>query len=151
MFCNTTISQYPAQAFINILKSSRYAGQDSANIDAVLQRKGLSSVSTLILGTKAAALVDPPFLRPDANAVVDWIKKSTFLPLKAVFITHHHPNHYFSANPILDAFPGSQLFAAPYGKWRNMHGPLPFGAVTELEKSAPALKGVGCTSSAIER
>lgn len=77
---------------------------------------GLSSVTTLIVGSEVAALIDPPFLVPDANAVVDFVKKTTSLPLKCVFVTHHHPDHYFSANPILDAFPGSELFAAPYGK-----------------------------------
>jgi glyoxylase-like metal-dependent hydrolase (beta-lactamase superfamily II) len=80
--------------------------------------KGLSSVTTLIVGSKAAALIDPPFLVPDAHAVVEWVKKTTSVPLKCVFVTHHHPDHYFSANPILDAFPGSELFAAPYGELR---------------------------------
>jgi len=78
--------------------------------------KGLSSVTTLIVGSKAAALIDPPFLVPDANAVVDWARKKLSVPLKAVFVTHHHPDHYFSSNPILDAFPESHLYAAPYGK-----------------------------------
>ena len=73
--------------------------------------KGLSSVTTLIVGNKAAALIDPPFLVPDANAVVDWVKQKANVPLKAVFVTHHHPDHYFSANPILDAFPESKLYA----------------------------------------
>jgi glyoxylase-like metal-dependent hydrolase (beta-lactamase superfamily II) len=92
---------------------------------------GLSSVTTLIVGTKAAALIDPPFLVKDANAVVDWIKTKTKVPLKCVFVTHHRqyhiasrlttklicflhrpdPDHYFSANPILDAFPESKLYA----------------------------------------
>lgn len=53
--------------------------------------KGLSSVTTLILGTKAAALIDPPFLVPDAESVVRWIKEKTPKPLKAIFVTHHHP------------------------------------------------------------
>ena len=78
--------------------------------------KGLSSVTTLIVGAQAAALIDPPFLIPDANAVVDWARKLLSVPLKAVFVTHHHPDHYFSANPILDAFEGARLFAAPYGE-----------------------------------
>ena len=49
--------------------------------------KGLSSVSTLIVGSEAAALIDPPFLVPDANAVVDWAKNKLSVPLKAVFVT----------------------------------------------------------------
>lgn len=81
--------------------------------------KGLSSVTTLVVGSKAAALIDPPFLIPDAEAVVKWVQQNTSLPLKAIFVTHHHPDHYFSANPILKAFPGSELFAAPYGESRH--------------------------------
>ncbi|PVH89513.1 Metallo-hydrolase/oxidoreductase [Cadophora sp. DSE1049] len=76
--------------------------------------KGLSSVTTLIVGAKSAILIDPPFLIPDANSVVSWIEKTTDLPLKAVFVTHHHPDHYFSANPILSAHPSAKFYAAPY-------------------------------------
>ncbi|KAH6724307.1 beta-lactamase-like protein [Leptodontidium sp. 2 PMI_412] len=76
--------------------------------------KGLSSVTTLIVGSKSAILIDPPFLIPDANSVVEWIKKTTSLPLHAVFVTHHHPDHYFSANPILAANPTAKFYAAPY-------------------------------------
>lgn len=81
----------------------------------ISSEKGLSSVTTLIVGTKAAAIIDPPFLIPDAESVVQWAKSKTTVPVKAIFVTHHHPDHYFSANPILDGFPGSKLFAAPYG------------------------------------
>ncbi|OAP56327.1 hypothetical protein AYL99_09506 [Fonsecaea erecta] len=76
--------------------------------------KGLSSVTTLIVGQSLAVLIDPPFLIPDAKSVVEWVKKTTNVALKAVFITHHHPDHYFSANPILEAFPSATLYAAPY-------------------------------------
>ena len=82
--------------------------------------KGLSSVSTLIVGTKAAALIDPPFLIPDANNVAAWIEQKTSVPLKAIFVTHHHPDHYFSANPILDANPDATLYAAPYGEFSKV-------------------------------
>ena len=74
----------------------------------------LSSVATLIVGSKAAAVIDLPFLVPDAEAVIDFVKQKTTVPLKCVFVTHHHPDHYFSAKAILDAFPESQLSAAPY-------------------------------------
>ncbi|KAJ3540286.1 hypothetical protein NM208_g417 [Fusarium decemcellulare] len=76
--------------------------------------KGLSSVSVLITGKNGCVLIDPPFLIPDADHVVSWIRETTALPLKAIFITHHHPDHYFSANPILEAFPEAQFYAAPY-------------------------------------
>lgn len=34
--------------------------------------------------------------------------------IKAVFVTHHHPDHFFSANQILEAFPEAKFYAAPY-------------------------------------
>jgi glyoxylase-like metal-dependent hydrolase (beta-lactamase superfamily II) len=82
----------------------------------ISSEKGLSSVTSLVVGTKEAIAFDPPFLIPDANSTVAWIK--TILTggqqLKAVFVTHHHPDHFFSANPILEAFPEAKFYAAPY-------------------------------------
>lgn len=76
--------------------------------------KGLSSVTTVLVGEAGAVVIDPPFLVPDSKAVVDLVKSKTNNPVVAVFVTHHHPDHYFSANPILDAFPNATLYAAPY-------------------------------------
>ncbi|KAF7177636.1 hypothetical protein CNMCM7691_005997 [Aspergillus felis] len=76
--------------------------------------KGLSSITTLIVGASESILIDPPFLIPDALSVVRWIKETSLNPLEAVFVTHHHPDHFFSANPILDAFPTAKFYAAPY-------------------------------------
>ena len=80
----------------------------------ISSEEGLSSITTLIVGSKSAALVDPPFLIPDAESIVRWIRETTSVPLKAVFVTHHHPDHFFSANPILEAFPEARFLAAPY-------------------------------------
>ena len=76
--------------------------------------RGLSSITTLIVGTTESVLIDPPFLIADAEAVVDWVKTTTRNRLQAVFVTHHHPDHFFSANPVLDAFPEARFYAAPY-------------------------------------
>lgn len=76
--------------------------------------KGLSSITSLIVGAKECVVVDPPFLISDATSVVSWIKAITSNPVKAVFVTHHHPDHFFSANTILDAFPKAEFYAAPY-------------------------------------
>ncbi|KAJ5887733.1 hypothetical protein N7495_007774 [Penicillium taxi] len=76
--------------------------------------KGLASITTLIVGTKEAVLIDAPFLILDAKDVVEWVKATTKNPLKALFVTHHHPDHFFSANPILEAFPEAKFYAAPY-------------------------------------
>ncbi|KAF2137051.1 uncharacterized protein K452DRAFT_291847 [Aplosporella prunicola CBS 121167] len=76
--------------------------------------KGLSSISTLIIGSKHAILIDPPFLLPDAQSLVSWIKTTTANPLVAIFSTHHHPDHYFSVDAVLAAFPSAKFYAAPY-------------------------------------
>ncbi|OJJ82712.1 MBL fold metallo-hydrolase [Aspergillus glaucus CBS 516.65] len=76
--------------------------------------RGLSSITTLIVGATESVLIDPPFLIQDAESVVRWVKATTTTPLKAVFVTHHHPDHFFSANPILEAFPSAKFYAAPY-------------------------------------
>ncbi|KAL1998758.1 hypothetical protein VTN02DRAFT_5625 [Thermoascus thermophilus] len=75
---------------------------------------GLNSITTLIEGPRSCILIDPPLLIPDAVSVIAWIRRTTAHPLKAIFITHHHPDHYFSAEPILAAFPGARFYAAPY-------------------------------------
>ncbi|GAA5913753.1 hypothetical protein JCM6882_002333 [Rhodosporidiobolus microsporus] len=76
--------------------------------------EGLSSITTLIVGAEACVLIDAPFLIPDAKEVIKFIKEKTSLPLVAVFVTHHHPDHFFSANPILEEWPESRFLAAPY-------------------------------------
>jgi glyoxylase-like metal-dependent hydrolase (beta-lactamase superfamily II) len=50
---------------------------------------------------------------PRAEQVITFIKETTSLPLAAVFVTHHHPDHFFSANPILETWPEASFFAAP--------------------------------------
>jgi glyoxylase-like metal-dependent hydrolase (beta-lactamase superfamily II) len=89
-------------------------GQPLQCFTKISSEKGLSSVTTLIVGSHAAAVIDPPFLIPDANAVVEFIKQKTELPVVAVFCSHHHPDHYFSANPILEAWPESKFYAHAY-------------------------------------
>jgi glyoxylase-like metal-dependent hydrolase (beta-lactamase superfamily II) len=80
----------------------------------ISSEKGLSSVTTLIVGSKTGVIIDPPFLVPDALSVVSFIKEKTPNPVVAVFVTHHHPDHYFSANPILEAFPQAKFYAHSY-------------------------------------
>ncbi|PWY80658.1 Metallo-hydrolase/oxidoreductase [Aspergillus heteromorphus CBS 117.55] len=81
---------------------------------------GLSSVTTLLTTPTSSLLIDPPFLLSDAHATLAWLRTLTtpLSPLKAIFITHHHPDHFFSANPILAAFPAAKFYAAPYVRAR---------------------------------
>jgi glyoxylase-like metal-dependent hydrolase (beta-lactamase superfamily II) len=81
----------------------------------ISSERGLSSITTLIVGTSQCVLIDPPFLLPDAHSVISFIAEHAgSKPLFAVFVTHHHPDHYFSANPILEAHPDAKFYAARY-------------------------------------
>jgi len=68
--------------------------------------------STLIMGEHDAVLVDVPFTRADglrlAADVLDSGKR-----LKTIYITHDHPDHYFSIDVFTDEFPGVQVITAP--------------------------------------
>ncbi|PYI12396.1 Metallo-hydrolase/oxidoreductase [Aspergillus sclerotiicarbonarius CBS 121057] len=76
--------------------------------------KGLSSLTTLLTTPTSSLLIDPPFLLPDALTTLTWITSLTPHPPTAIFLTHHHPDHFFSANPILSAFPSAKFYASPY-------------------------------------
>jgi glyoxylase-like metal-dependent hydrolase (beta-lactamase superfamily II) len=67
---------------------------------------------TLIKGEKGAVLVDAPFTRADAHRVVAWILESG-RTLEAVYVTHDHPDHYFSMEVITQAFPNARVVSAP--------------------------------------
>jgi len=67
---------------------------------------------TLIKGEKGAVLVDAPFTRADAHRVVAWILESG-RTLEAVYVTHDHPDHFFSMEVITQAFPNARVVSAP--------------------------------------
>ncbi|KAI1072929.1 hypothetical protein LB507_009047 [Fusarium sp. FIESC RH6] len=68
-------------------------------------------VSSLIIGSQAAVLIDVPLTIPQAKELVPWIRSHTSLPLVAVFATHFHPDHYLAAHIILESFPQANLYA----------------------------------------
>ncbi|KAK4684379.1 hypothetical protein P7C73_g5795, partial [Tremellales sp. Uapishka_1] len=76
--------------------------------------EGLSSITSLIVGSEGCVVIDAPFLIPDGKAVVKWIQEITSVPVVAIFATHHHPDHYFSANALLEQWPKASFLAAPY-------------------------------------
>jgi glyoxylase-like metal-dependent hydrolase (beta-lactamase superfamily II) len=66
----------------------------------------------LIKGQKRAVLVDAPFTRADAHRVVAAVLESG-LELEAIVVTHDHPDHYYSAEVIREAFPHARFVAHP--------------------------------------
>jgi glyoxylase-like metal-dependent hydrolase (beta-lactamase superfamily II) len=73
---------------------------------------GFRSTSTLVTGEKDAVLIDAQFLIPDAQHVVDEIRKSG-KHLTTVYITHWHPDHVFGSKIIQAAFPDAKFVALP--------------------------------------
>ncbi|KAJ0145386.1 hypothetical protein BFJ68_g9504 [Fusarium oxysporum] len=68
-------------------------------------------VSSLIVGSQAAVLVDVPLTIPQAKELVPWIRSNASVPLVAIFATHFHPDHYLAAHIILESFPEADLYA----------------------------------------
>ena len=67
-------------------------------------------VSTLVCGERDAILIDAQFTLSDARKLVAMIRESG-KDLRAVYITHHHPDHYFGLQEIKKAFPEAQMLA----------------------------------------
>lgn len=67
---------------------------------------------TLVKGRERAVLIDAPFTRADAHRIVAGLLESRKV-LETIFITHDHPDHFFSLEVITDAFPEARVVAAP--------------------------------------
>jgi glyoxylase-like metal-dependent hydrolase (beta-lactamase superfamily II) len=65
----------------------------------------------LITGEKGAVLIDAPFTRADAYRVLAAVLESG-KTLETVFITHDHPDHFFSVEVLTDAFPDARVVAS---------------------------------------
>lgn len=72
--------------------------------------KGALVVSTLIEGKKEAILVDSQLLLSEAKRVAEEISKSG-KTLKAIWITHAHPDHYFGLQEVLKKFPNTPVYS----------------------------------------
>lgn len=73
---------------------------------------GYAVTSTLVYGEKELLLIDPQFLKSEANQVVDKIKK-TGRKLTTIYSTHAHPDHFLGVATILAAFPDAHYVALP--------------------------------------
>ncbi|KAJ0284824.1 hypothetical protein CBS470a_006647 [Colletotrichum nupharicola] len=85
----------------------------------------LDVVSTLIIGSQAAAIVDLPLAVSAAEDLADWVKNTTDKPLLAAFTTHNHPDHYLSGKAFLEHFPDAKHYATPETTefWSTAYGP----------------------------
>lgn len=69
-------------------------------------------VSSLIIGSEAAVLIDMPLAVPEAKELAAWARNTTDKPLVAVFTTHFHPDHYLSGGAFLEMFPTAKYYAS---------------------------------------
>ena len=116
----------------------------------------LHSNAALIMGERDAVLVDPPFTKADAHRVVAMVLDSG-KRLTHIFVTHDHPDHFFSMDVLAEAFPDAAIVAHPdvvAAIWRSLpykvrrwspmlgaNGPAFPGAPTALESDTILLEG----------
>jgi glyoxylase-like metal-dependent hydrolase (beta-lactamase superfamily II) len=72
--------------------------------------RSLASNSVLISGERDAILIDTAFTLPDTRKIVEQVKASG-KQLKAVLVSHAHPDHYFGIDLVSEAFPGVEVLA----------------------------------------
>ncbi len=114
-------AQYVRVCLIGLLTLSAvsFPGSTSAQTDPPLTLKVITSGEgslyanfTLVMGEKDAVLVDAPFTRSDAHRLVADILE-TGKDLKWIYVTHDHPDHFFSMEVITLAFPNARVISAP--------------------------------------
>lgn len=97
----------------SVAPSSVYAVDAPLELNVITSSAAsLHSNFTLILGKKDAVLVDAPFTRSDAHRLVADILESG-KTLKTIYITHDHPDHFFSLDVLSESFPNADIIAAP--------------------------------------
>ena len=113
-----------ALAVLVITLATPLAAQDKPLTVQVLQTSAgsLYSNAALIMGERDAVLVDPPFTKADAHRVAAMVLDSG-KRLTHVFVTHDHPDHFFSMDVLQEAFPDAEIVAHPVvvaDIWRSL-------------------------------
>lgn len=136
-----------AASLVALLPLSAFA-QDKPPLKVEVLRTSAGSLhsnASLIMGEREAVLVDPPFTKADAHRVVAMVLDSG-KKLTTIFVTHDHPDHYFSMDVLAQAFPDAKIVAHPTvvaDIWRSLPykvkrwSPL-LGANGPAHPSAPA-------------
>lgn len=84
--------------------------------------KSFAANIVLLKGKDKAILIDAPYTRADAHRVVAAILDSG-RELEAIYVTHDHPDHYYSAEVIRQAFPNARYVSHPAvvkAIWRSL-------------------------------
>lgn len=73
---------------------------------------GFEVASVIVMGKTEAILIDAQWTLSNAHRVIAEILE-TGRTLKTIYLTHAHPDHYFGAGVIAQAFPGARVVAVP--------------------------------------
>lgn len=72
----------------------------------------VANTVTLIRGTREAVLVDTFLSDVHTAELADWIEAQG-LPLRTIYLTHAHPDHFFGLTLLLARFPEARAVAMP--------------------------------------
>ncbi|CCF35789.1 beta-lactamase [Colletotrichum higginsianum] len=91
-----------------------YSSRQSLRVESFINQgiTGFNVVSSLIIGSETAVLIDMPMSIPSANVLASWIRNQTDKPLVAAFATHHHVDHYLGASTLLSHFNETAFYAS---------------------------------------
>ncbi len=84
--------------------------------------KSFAANIVLLKGKQKAILIDAPYTRADAHRVVAAILDSG-LELETIYVTHDHPDHYYSVEVVRQAFPNARYVSHPAvvkAIWRSL-------------------------------
>jgi glyoxylase-like metal-dependent hydrolase (beta-lactamase superfamily II) len=73
---------------------------------------GFEVASVIVMGKTDAVLIDAQWTLSNAHRLIAEILE-TGRTLKTIYLTHAHPDHYFGAGVVAQAFPGARVVAVP--------------------------------------
>jgi glyoxylase-like metal-dependent hydrolase (beta-lactamase superfamily II) len=73
---------------------------------------GFEVASVIVMGKTDAVLIDAQWTLSNAHRVIAEILETGKI-LKAIYVTHAHPDHYFGLGHIAEAFPEARVVALP--------------------------------------
>jgi glyoxylase-like metal-dependent hydrolase (beta-lactamase superfamily II) len=89
------------------------SGQSSLSTKTVYSDEdGFEVASVIVMGKKDAVLLDAQWTLSNAHRVISEIL-ATGKNLTTIYLSHAHPDHYFGAGVIAQAFPNAKVVAIP--------------------------------------